>query len=118
MERRLRSVTAAPLTALATTIGIVSLILTGHVARGVLELAWGVAVVVGVSDYVVRPGLVKGSGEAPALVTFAALFGGVAVFGLTGLILGPVLMSTAIAILRIYGRETEMERAGEAAVVA
>ena len=93
-------------------LGIV-LILTGHTARGILVLVWGAAVVVGVSDYIVRPRLVKGRSGEPALVTFAALFGGVEVFGLTGLILGPVLMSTAIAALRIYGREAEMERARE-----
>lgn len=89
--------------------GIV-LILTGHVGRGVLDLVWGAAIVVGVSDYVVRPRLVRGEGETPALVTFAALFGGVEVFGLKGLILGPVLVSIAIAVLRIYGREVDMER--------
>ena len=81
--------------------------------RVVGVVVWGAAVVVGVSDYVVRPRRVKGRGGAPALVTFAVLFGGVEVFGLTGLILTPVLMSTALAVLRIYGREAEMERAGE-----
>ena len=33
----------------------------------------------------------------PALVTFAALFGGVEVFGPDGLLVGPVLMALAIA---------------------
>jgi predicted PurR-regulated permease PerM len=93
-------------------LGVV-LILTGHAAHGVLELVWGAAIVVGISDYVVRPRLVKGGGGTPALVTFAALFGGVDVFGLEGLILGPVLMSMAVAILRIYGQELERDHANE-----
>lgn len=88
----------------------VAMIVTGHLVGGVVDLAWGGAIVVGLSDYVIRPRLVKGGGEAPALVTFAALFGGVEAFGLKGLILGPVLVSTAIAVLRLYGREATCGR--------
>ncbi len=94
--------------------GIV-LIVMGHPARGVLVLAWSALVVVGVSDYVIRPRLVGGEGETPAIVTFAALFGGVEVWGLKGLIMGPVLMLLAVAVLRIYAREEEARRAKIAA---
>jgi predicted PurR-regulated permease PerM len=90
--------------------GIV-LILVGHPARGTLELVWGVVVVGLVSDYVVRPRLVGGAGQLPSLVTFAALLGGVQVFGLKGLIIGPVLMSLAIAVLRLYATEARKRRA-------
>jgi predicted PurR-regulated permease PerM len=89
--------------------GIV-LILTGHPARGILELLWGALVVGGLSDYVIRPRLVGGEGGTPALVTFAALFGGVEVWGLKGLIMGPVVMLVALAVLRIYAREEEARR--------
>ena len=88
----------------------VVLIATGHLGRGVLELTWGLAVIVCVSDYIIRPRLVGGEGTMPALITFAALFGGVEVFGLKGLILGPVLMSLAVAVLRIYAEEAEALR--------
>lgn len=88
----------------------VALILLGHVARGVLLLAWGVVVVTGIPDYVLRPHLVGRESEMPALLTFTSLFGGVQVFGLKGLILGPVLMAVAIAILRIYGEEARTRR--------
>ena len=66
--------------------------------------------VVGLSDYVIRPRLVGSESASPALVTFSALFGGVEAFGLKGLVLGPVLMSLAIAVLRLYGREVELKR--------
>jgi predicted PurR-regulated permease PerM len=36
---------------------------------------------------------------------FIALFGGVEVFGIIGLILGPVLVTLSLAILRTYERE-------------
>jgi predicted PurR-regulated permease PerM len=87
------------------------LIGSGHAAMGVLELVWASLVVVGVSDYVIRPRLVGGHGTMPALLTFAALFGGVEVFGLVGLILGPLIMSVSFAVLRIFAQDAEERRA-------
>ena len=92
----------------------VALFLLGHPVPAVVELAWGLATVVAVSDYVIRPRLVRGSTEAPAIITFVALFGGVEIFGLKGLIVGPVLMSLALAILRIYAEDARRRRAGSA----
>jgi predicted PurR-regulated permease PerM len=89
----------------------VALILLGHPARGVVELVWGAILIVGLSDYVIRPRLVGGGEEIPSVVTFAALFGGVEVFGLKGLILGPVVVSLAIAVLRLYSEEMREQRA-------
>ena len=86
------------------------LILVGHPGRGILELIWG-AVMVGIlADYVIRPRLVGAAGHLPSIVTFAALLGGVQVFGLKGLIVGPVLMSLAIAVLRLYAIEARRRR--------
>lgn len=87
------------------------LLATGHPAMGVLELCWGGLIVVGVSDYMIRPRLVGGHGTMPPLLTFTALFGGVAVFGLAGLILGPLVMSLSFAILRIFAQEAAERRA-------
>ncbi len=91
-------------------IGIV-LILTQHTLGGIVELIWGALLIVGASDYVIRPRLVGGDGEMPALITFTALFGGVEVFGLKGLIVGPVLMSLAFVVLEIYAKEMRERRA-------
>ncbi|MFT3699244.1 MAG: AI-2E family transporter [Kofleriaceae bacterium] len=84
------------------TIVLFLLDMPGHAA---IELAWSIVFVIFVSDYVIRPRLVRGEAKVPALVTFAALFGGVETFGLKGLVVGPVLMSLALAVLRIYGQE-------------
>jgi predicted PurR-regulated permease PerM len=83
----------------------VGLLATGHTAAGIFELGWGALIVVGASDYVIRPRLVRGDGQVPALITFIALFGGVEVFGLLGLIVGPVIATVAFAVLRTYDRE-------------
>jgi predicted PurR-regulated permease PerM len=86
------------------------LLATGSPGTGVVELAWGALVVVGFSDYVIRPRLVGDEGM-PAILTFLALFGGLEVLGLPGLIAGPVLMALAVAVLRLYAREARGGRA-------
>jgi predicted PurR-regulated permease PerM len=95
-------------------VGVV-LLFAGRTAGGVGVLVWGGCVIVALSDYVIRPRLLAGEAETPALITFASLFGGVEAFGLKGLIIGPVLISLAIAVLRIYAREAEEMRRTEPA---
>ena len=83
-----------------------------HPARAVIELSWGALMVVGFSDYVIRPRMV-GDDSMPTLIVFIALFGGLEAFGLSGLILGPVLMAVAVAVLGLYARDNQRDRAGE-----
>ena len=80
----------------------------GHPAKGVIELAWGALFVVGLSDYLIRPRLV-GDEAMPALMVFIALFGGLEVLGLRGLIVGPVLMALAVAVLRLYSAQRKQQ---------
>jgi predicted PurR-regulated permease PerM len=81
------------------------LLATGHPAAAAVELVWGALVVVGFSDYVIRPRLV-GDEAMPTLLTFLALFGGLEIMGLSGLIVGPVVMALAVTVLRIYAKES------------
>lgn len=80
------------------------LFFNGQPGHAVLELVWCSLTVIGLSDYVIRPALVGDEGM-PAILVFIALFGGLEVFGISGLIVGPILMSIAVAILRLYRRE-------------
>ena len=93
----------------------ISLFLVGQPGHAVLELVWSVVLVIGMCDYVIRPRLTRGAAQVPSLVTFTALFGGLEVFGLEGLILGPVLMSLALAVLRLYAQEMRARRSTAAA---
>jgi predicted PurR-regulated permease PerM len=88
----------------------VVLIVLGHVGRGIFLLLWGVLVVTSLNDYVIRPRLVGREGGLPPLAMFVALFGGVASMGLKGLIVGPVLMSLAFAVLKLYTEEARQRR--------
>ncbi|HET9834205.1 MAG TPA: AI-2E family transporter [Vicinamibacterales bacterium] len=84
------------------------LFVTGHPTRAFIELVWCSLTVIALSDYVIRPRLV-GDDETPEILTFIALFGGLELFGLSGLVVGPILMSVAVATLRLYVRETADE---------
>lgn len=86
------------------------LVAIGHPAKGIVELCWGALVIVGFSDYVVRPRLV-GDETMPTLLVFIALFGGLESIGLPGLIVGPVIVTLAVAILRLYARERAVRAA-------
>ena len=67
--------------------------------------------IVGVaSDYFIRPRLVGSDKNVPVLLTFVSLFGGVEVFGLVGLVLGPVIVTLSIAILKTYQTEVSAAR--------
>jgi predicted PurR-regulated permease PerM len=87
-----------------TPIGI-WLIAEGRLLAGVFVLLWGFFMVVGMVDYVVRPRMVRGHGSTNPLLMLIALLGGLDVFGLAGLLVGPILMSLFLAIMRIYERE-------------
>jgi predicted PurR-regulated permease PerM len=83
------------------------LLFTGHTAAAAFELVWGMLVVIGIADYVIRPRLVGGTGEEHPLLMLIALLGGLEVFGLAGLLAGPVLMSLFVATLRLYERKAD-----------
>ncbi len=84
-------------------VGVV-LIANGSTASGILELAWGAVIVVGIADYFVRPRLI-GRGESMSTwMTFVALFGGIKLFGVIGFLFGPLLVGFALAALRLYER--------------
>lgn len=79
------------------------LLLTGEVTRGLILIAVG-AGLVGSIDNVLRPLLLSGRSAMNGLVTFVALLGGVAAFGFIGIVLGPVVVAVATALLNVYMR--------------
>jgi len=83
----------------------VTQIVAGHATAGLIELAYSALTVGIASDYFIRPRLVGRKKSIPAIFMFIALFGGVEVFGIIGMILGPVAVTLSLAILRTYERE-------------
>ena len=86
------------------------LMVNGEVGRGIvlLALAGGVA---GVVDHFLRPALISGRTRLSGLLVFISVLGGIAVFGMLGVVLGPIVVATAASVLEVY---TQSEKEKEA----
>ncbi len=93
----------------------VGLMFHGSVGRGILVIAL-CAGVVGVVDNVVRPWLISGRARLSGLVVFISVLGGISVFGLLGVVLGPIVVATATSVLDIYTLREPPEHTGPKAV--
>lgn len=83
------------------------LIVTGSVARGLILLGLGVGFVSAV-DNILRPLLLSERSEINGLLLLIGLLGGVIAFGSVGLVLGPVLMATAVGLFQAFTVEGEL----------
>jgi len=71
---------------------------------------WGRAVILigicgalgGGIDNVLRPVLLGGRASLNGLLVFISVLGGIAVFGVLGVVLGPIVVATAVGILDVY----------------
>jgi len=77
------------------------LLATGDVWQGLLLLAYG-ALVIGLIDNVLRPILVGKDTRIPDYVVLISTLGGLAVFGVNGLLLGPVIAALFLAVWDIF----------------
>ena len=80
------------------------LLATGHPYMAIFLAVWGV-VVVGLIDNVVKPFLIQGELEMGGAVVFFALIGGIAAFGMVGLLIGPLAVASFLTLLRMYRRD-------------
>jgi predicted PurR-regulated permease PerM len=103
-------------TALVLVPGIIVLLFNGAYGKAIFLTAWG-AIVVGFSDNIARPLILKRGIEMSTLALFLALMGGLQVFGLIGLFAGPVLFTAAYVVMKILHAE-RMEWEGRAPSLA
>jgi len=76
------------------------LAVTGHWVKAVLLVAWG-AFVIGTADNFLRPKLVGERTKLHELFIFFSVLGGLHVFGVLGLVLGPVVLAITLALLDV-----------------
>ncbi|MGE0451119.1 MAG: AI-2E family transporter [Vicinamibacterales bacterium] len=79
----------------------VGLVLAGSITKGLVLAALGIGVV-SMVDNVVRPILLSERVHINGLVILISLIGGLSVFGLLGLVLGPIVIVTAVALVSSY----------------
>ena len=74
---------------------------TGHAGRGIVlvALCGGLGATV---DNVLRPVLLGGRSSLNGLLVFISVLGGIAVFGVLGVVLGPIVVATAVGIMDVY----------------
>lgn len=72
--------------------------MTGSITKAIILTVWG-ALVIGSIDNFLRPKLVGEKTRLHELLIFFSVLGGLQVFGVLGLVLGPVIVAIAIALL-------------------
>lgn len=82
----------------------IALLVTNRYTEGLFLLAWGTFLVSTV-DNVIRPKLCGSRMALHPLLVFLSMFGGIAVFGMMGLLVGPLIASIFMAMIRIYRRD-------------
>ena len=82
------------------------LMATGHWTKAVLLILWG-ALVVSTVDNFLRPKLLRNQTRLHELFVFFSVLGGISVFGLLGIVLGPVVLAITIGLLQTFRRPDE-----------
>jgi predicted PurR-regulated permease PerM len=77
------------------------LILTGHWTKAILLVLWG-ALVISTVDNFLRPKLIKNQTRLHELFVFFSVLGGMSVFGLLGIVLGPVVLAITLGLLNTF----------------
>jgi predicted PurR-regulated permease PerM len=90
--------------------GALFLAFSGHWGRAlvVVVICGGVA---GVADNIVRPLLLRNRTHLNELLLFLGVLGGLQVFGLLGLVIGPTIVAAAMGVFRVYVEHRDREAA-------
>jgi len=78
------------------------LMFSGSVWQGILLLAYGV-LVIEMADNLLRPVLVGKGAQIPDYVVLVTTLGGIAVFGVNGFVIGPVIAALFLASWQVFG---------------
>ena len=74
---------------------------TGHWVSAIILTAWGL-LVIGTIDNFLRPKLVGEKTRLHELFIFFSVLGGLKVFGVLGIVLGPVVLAITLALLDVF----------------
>src|ERR1700686_2389323 len=87
---------------------------TGHIIRGLILI--GICGGLGATiDNILRPVLLGGRSSLNGLLVFISILGGIAVFGVLGVVLGPIVLATAVGVLDVYSQKEMTADAADAA---
>jgi predicted PurR-regulated permease PerM len=86
---------------------VIWLLVEGQWAKAAVLAVVG-AGVIGLADNFLRPMLISGRARLSGLVIFVSVLGGVAAFGMLGIVLGPIVVAAAASLLDAYTTEPEL----------
>jgi predicted PurR-regulated permease PerM len=81
------------------------LFVSGPIWKGIAMVAWGVLVVAGLVDNVLKPLFIGHGTQLPTLFLFFSILGGLAAYGFIGMFLGPILLAILLTAIHIYEEE-------------
>jgi len=84
------------------------LIASGALWKGVILIAFG-SLVIGLVDNLLRPILVGRDTKMPDYLVLLSTLGGIAVFGITGFVLGPILAALFLALWQMFAVESTVD---------
>jgi predicted PurR-regulated permease PerM len=90
-------------TGLVLVPAVIYLFVAGRYGAAIFLTIWAAAV--GTSDNILRPILTSRHAQVSTAAVFIGVIGGIAAFGFLGIVLGPVLLSLVVELLR-YAEET------------
>jgi predicted PurR-regulated permease PerM len=88
------------------------LLVTGAIWQGIALIAFG-ALVISMVDNVLRPILVGGETKIPDYLVLIATLGGITIFGVNGLVIGPVIAAMFLAAWDLFAEERMVIEAEE-----
>jgi predicted PurR-regulated permease PerM len=91
-------------TGLVSIPAIIWLAATAQWTSAVILSIWVLLLVNPIDNYL-RPFFMRGAGSRSTLFIFIAVVGGIAYFGISGLVFGPLILALASAMLSIYRQE-------------
>lgn len=80
------------------------LLVTGEIAKGLILIVAG-TLVVSLVDNILRPILVGRETRMPDFLVLLSTLGGLAVFGISGIVIGPIIAAFFLAVWAMFARE-------------
>ncbi len=89
----------------------IAMLVQGYIWEGIVIIAFG-ALVVGSIDNLLRPILVSKDVNMHPLLIFLSSLGGISLFGVSGFVIGPIVVSLLIVLIEMYEEHTRKRITG------
>lgn len=83
------------------------LLLAGKMAKGLILIGFG-ALIIGLVDNVLRPVLVGRDTQMPDYLILLSTLGGIALFGVSGFVIGPIIAALFLTVWQMLGEEYDV----------